>query len=209
MPYTLLDQGALDTEFPLCEERGISVVIGAVFASGILATGAVEPASYGYAPAPEAVRLKVQSIQKSVRGAPCSAAGRGTPVPDPSSDRRRDHSRSLSGHEHSRQLVELPVRHPARLLVGPEGSGSVARGCAHGCRLGAQYLLRPRVSTPERARCVLADRTQVEVGTSSRCPVAGIETPTNTPSRLACSLSALASRKPGHAPAHARTDQCK
>ena len=51
MPYTLLDQGALDVEFPLCEERGVGVVIGAVFASGILATGPVEGAVYGYRPA--------------------------------------------------------------------------------------------------------------------------------------------------------------
>ena len=52
MPYTLLDQGALDEEFPLCQARGVSVVIGAVFASGILATGPRENASYGYAAAP-------------------------------------------------------------------------------------------------------------------------------------------------------------
>ncbi|MGL6278735.1 MAG: aldo/keto reductase, partial [Gaiella sp.] len=36
MPYTLLDQPALDDELPLCAERGVSVVIGAVFASGAL-----------------------------------------------------------------------------------------------------------------------------------------------------------------------------
>ena len=40
MPYTLLDQTALDEDFSLCAERGASVVIGAVYASGILATGA-------------------------------------------------------------------------------------------------------------------------------------------------------------------------
>ena len=38
--YNLLTQEMLDVEFRLCEERGISVIIGAVFASGILATGA-------------------------------------------------------------------------------------------------------------------------------------------------------------------------
>ena len=39
MPYSLMDQDALDEELPLCEEKGASVVIGAPFASGILATG--------------------------------------------------------------------------------------------------------------------------------------------------------------------------
>ncbi|MEE2874138.1 MAG: aldo/keto reductase, partial [Candidatus Latescibacterota bacterium] len=36
MPYTLLDQEVLEEEFPLCEEHGVRIVIGAVFASGIL-----------------------------------------------------------------------------------------------------------------------------------------------------------------------------
>lgn len=64
MPYTLLDQGALDEEFPLCLQRGVSVVIGAVFASGILATGPSQNASYGYTSAPEEIRLKAQRIQR-------------------------------------------------------------------------------------------------------------------------------------------------
>ncbi|MEJ7696711.1 MAG: aldo/keto reductase [Candidatus Limnocylindrales bacterium] len=41
MPYTLLDQDVLDAEFPACEARGIGFVIGAVFASGILAKGPI------------------------------------------------------------------------------------------------------------------------------------------------------------------------
>lgn len=54
MPYTLLNQDALDAELPLCVERGVSVVIGAPFASGILAVGPVREATYGYqAPADE------------------------------------------------------------------------------------------------------------------------------------------------------------
>ncbi len=63
MPYTLLDQQALAQELPLCEARGISVVIGAVFASGILASGAREGASYNYAPPEQAVIEKVQRIE--------------------------------------------------------------------------------------------------------------------------------------------------
>jgi D-threo-aldose 1-dehydrogenase len=44
LPYTLLDQQVLDSEFPRCAAKGIGFVIGAVFASGILATGAVQGA---------------------------------------------------------------------------------------------------------------------------------------------------------------------
>ncbi len=51
MPYNLLDQETLDTEFPLCEKNGVGIIVGAPFASGILATGASEGAYYKYAPA--------------------------------------------------------------------------------------------------------------------------------------------------------------
>jgi len=50
-PYTLVEQGILDDEFPACEARGVGIVIGAVFATGILATGAVPGARYNYQPA--------------------------------------------------------------------------------------------------------------------------------------------------------------
>ena len=51
MPHTLTDQEMLHDELPLCEERNASVVIGAPFASGILATGARANAYYRYQPA--------------------------------------------------------------------------------------------------------------------------------------------------------------
>jgi D-threo-aldose 1-dehydrogenase len=62
MPYTLLDQDALDVELPLCAERGVSVVIGAVFASGLLAddTGA---GTYDYAEAPAEVLERARGIR--------------------------------------------------------------------------------------------------------------------------------------------------
>lgn len=64
MPYTLLDQDALDVEFPLCERRRVSIVVGSVFASGILATGPREGASYAYAPAPRPVLDKAAAIER-------------------------------------------------------------------------------------------------------------------------------------------------
>jgi len=38
-PYNLLNQEALDNLLPLCKKKGLSVIAGAPFASGILATG--------------------------------------------------------------------------------------------------------------------------------------------------------------------------
>jgi D-threo-aldose 1-dehydrogenase len=63
MPYTLLKQEILDDELPAATARGIGFVIGAVFQSGILATGAVEGATYDYAPAPPEVMDRVRRIE--------------------------------------------------------------------------------------------------------------------------------------------------
>jgi D-threo-aldose 1-dehydrogenase len=61
--YNLLTQTMLEGEFALCAERGISVIIGAVFASGILATGGVPGARYFYAPASEEILAKTRRIE--------------------------------------------------------------------------------------------------------------------------------------------------
>lgn len=60
--YNLLTQEMLDTEFDLCAQQGISIIIGAVFASGILATGAVPGARYFYAPASPEMMTKTARI---------------------------------------------------------------------------------------------------------------------------------------------------
>jgi D-threo-aldose 1-dehydrogenase len=64
MPYTLLDQPALDEDFALCAERNASVVIGAVFASGILATGTSGATSYAYQAASPEVVERVSRIEQ-------------------------------------------------------------------------------------------------------------------------------------------------
>ena len=63
MPYTLLDTEVLDSDFPLCAARGVGLIIGAPFASGILATGAVQGARYRYAQATPEIMAKVQRIE--------------------------------------------------------------------------------------------------------------------------------------------------
>ena len=61
--YTLLEQDALATFLPLCEERGIGIIIGGPYNTGILATGAVEGATYDYAPAPPKIMKRVREIE--------------------------------------------------------------------------------------------------------------------------------------------------
>jgi D-threo-aldose 1-dehydrogenase len=63
MPYTLLDQAPLEDALPRCVERGIGIVIGSPYASGILATGPIANAKYNYAPAAPEILEKTRKIQ--------------------------------------------------------------------------------------------------------------------------------------------------
>ncbi len=65
--YTLLDQSALPELLPLCVKRGVRVVIGGPFNSGILATGAYpengDVPRFDYAPAPPTIVARVAAIE--------------------------------------------------------------------------------------------------------------------------------------------------
>jgi D-threo-aldose 1-dehydrogenase len=61
--YTLLEQEALNSFLPLCLQRGIGVVVGGPYNSGVLATGARPGAFYNYDPAPAWVLEKVAKIE--------------------------------------------------------------------------------------------------------------------------------------------------
>ncbi len=95
MPYTLLDQSALRTGLRRCVERNIGVVIGAPYASGILATGPGPTARYRYGIAPDDIQQKVRRIQ-----AVCAA-----------------HGTSLQA-----AALQFPLAHPAVVSVIPGGA---------------------------------------------------------------------------------------
>jgi D-threo-aldose 1-dehydrogenase len=111
--YTLIDQSGLDELLPICERRGISVIVGGPYNSGILATGARSGATYNYDDAEPAVLEKVAAIE-----AVCD----------------RNHSR---GTFHCRGGAKLPLVHAAhsrRLLAGASAAGSLAGRCSRaGC----------------------------------------------------------------------------
>jgi D-threo-aldose 1-dehydrogenase len=65
--YTLLEQGALDELLPLCEKKGMSILLAAPLNTGILAIGAREGATYDYKPAPPAILDKVRRIEAVCR----------------------------------------------------------------------------------------------------------------------------------------------
>jgi D-threo-aldose 1-dehydrogenase len=61
--YTLLEQTALDSFLPMCETRGIGIVLGGPYNSGILASGAKPGAWYNYSKAPKAILDRVRMIE--------------------------------------------------------------------------------------------------------------------------------------------------
>ncbi len=66
--YTLIDQPALDAFLPLAQTRGVEIVIGGVFNSGILATGATPGARYDYVEADARIAARVDAIERVCRG---------------------------------------------------------------------------------------------------------------------------------------------
>ncbi|CAH1650353.1 Pyridoxal 4-dehydrogenase [Hyphomicrobiales bacterium] len=74
--YSLLEQPALESFLPLALERKVGVMLGGVFNSGILATGAVPGARYNYKPAPQPIMDRVAAIEATckVHGVPLAKA---------------------------------------------------------------------------------------------------------------------------------------
>ena len=94
--YTLLEQAALDSFLPLCLTRGVGVVIGGPYNSGVLAKGARPGAFYNYNPAPDWVLAKVTKLE-----AVCAAHG----------------VRLVDA------AFQFPLRHPAVVSIIPGGQG--------------------------------------------------------------------------------------
>lgn len=94
--YTLLEQEALESFLPLCTDRGIGIVLGGPYNSGVLATGAKPGAFYNYNPAPPEVLDRVAKIE-------AICARHGVQMVD--------------------AAFQFPLRHPAVVSVIPGGQG--------------------------------------------------------------------------------------
>ncbi|WP_170132281.1 aldo/keto reductase [Hoeflea marina] len=94
--YTLLEQESLESFLPLAASRGIGIVIGGPYNSGVLATGARPGAFYNYDPAPQAVLNRVARIETI-------CASHGVRLVD--------------------AAFQFPLRHPAVVSVIPGGQG--------------------------------------------------------------------------------------
>ena len=79
--YTALDRSAVDELLPLCLERGIAVIAGGVFNSGVLAGGE----TFNYEPAPPEVVGRVEQLRETCarHGVPLPAAAVQFPLRHP------------------------------------------------------------------------------------------------------------------------------
>jgi D-threo-aldose 1-dehydrogenase len=73
--YSLLEQPALAHFLPLAQRQRIGVMLGGVFNSGILATGAIPGAKYNYRDAPPHILARVKEIERV-----CAAHGVALPT---------------------------------------------------------------------------------------------------------------------------------
>jgi D-threo-aldose 1-dehydrogenase len=74
--WTLLDRTAEEELIPLCREKGVSLVLGGIFNSGILATGPKEGAHFNYAPASAEILAQTQALltKSEAHGVPLPTA---------------------------------------------------------------------------------------------------------------------------------------
>lgn len=109
--YSLLDRSAFSELIPLCEASGTSLVVGGVFNSGILATGAVEGAHFDYAPAsPEILaRVRAMSATAEREGVSLAAAALQFPLASPVVSTVLIGTAKASSLSRNLDLLETPV----------------------------------------------------------------------------------------------------
>ncbi|HEX4213402.1 MAG TPA: aldo/keto reductase [Candidatus Dormibacteraeota bacterium] len=123
--YTLLDQSGLDELLPLCAERGISVICGGTFNSGILANPS-PGATYAYAPASEEILARAQRLQDICQNhdVPLAAAAIQFPMGHSAVASVVIGARSEQEIEQNVALFELPI--PAALWAELKAEGVLA-----------------------------------------------------------------------------------
>ena len=109
--YTLIDHTGLRELLPICERKGISVIIGGPYNSGILATGARPGATYNYVEASPAVLERVAAIEAvcARHGVPLQAAALQFPMAHPAVAAIIPGARSVAEVEQNCRLFTLPI----------------------------------------------------------------------------------------------------
>jgi D-threo-aldose 1-dehydrogenase len=124
--YTLLEQHALDTLFPISAAKQSSILIGGVFNSGILDDPDAPTPTYDYSPAREEFVQKARRIDAICRrhGVPIKAAALQFPAAHPVVASVVCGSRSPEELEENNRLFRLPI--PADLWSELKHEGLIA-----------------------------------------------------------------------------------
>jgi D-threo-aldose 1-dehydrogenase len=109
--YTLLEQGGLAELLPICEQKGISVILGGPYNSGILATGVQVDARYEYQSAPLEIVEKVRrlDILCSQYSVPRKAAALQFPLAHPAIASVIPGCRSAAEIKENAEMMEFPI----------------------------------------------------------------------------------------------------
>lgn len=123
--YTLLDQSGADELLPLCAERGVSVIVGGVFNSGLLA----DPrpgARFDYAPADPALIERALAVRAVCErhGVPLRAAAIQFPATHPAVTSVLVGTRSAAEVEDAVRMASVPI--PAGLWESLRAEGLLA-----------------------------------------------------------------------------------
>jgi len=123
--YTLLEQTALQSFLPLCAQRGIAVVAGGVFNSGLLADAGAG-ARYNYDPAPADLIARTHRLAEVCQrfGVPLKAAALQFPIAHPCVAAVLTGTRSRVELDENARLFDLPI--PGELWQELKAEGLLA-----------------------------------------------------------------------------------
>lgn len=125
--YTLLEQGALDEFLPTCVENNISVIIGGVYNSGLLANPGAG-SKYNYEDADRSLIERAQQLEKACleHGVPLKAAAIQFPLAHPAVASILTGVRSSAEMIENDALFRLPI--PVALWDDLRGKGLIHAG---------------------------------------------------------------------------------
>lgn len=121
--YTLLEQATLDVLLPACEARGVSILLGGAFNSGILARGVQGDLKFNYGAAPREVIERVGRLEAVCRAhdVPLAAAALQFPYAHPSVATVLTGARSVEELRENVASFERPI--PAALWTALRDEG--------------------------------------------------------------------------------------
>ena len=109
--FTLLEQDPLDEMLPLCVARGVSVIIGGPYNSGLLATADRQRATYDYKPVDDERWARAQEIRRvcDAHGVDVRAAALQYPLRHPAVAAVIPGARSAAEEQDNLRLIDVAV----------------------------------------------------------------------------------------------------